>query len=170
MTDMLFEFAKTVGAASGIFAAAFLLWDRYIKHFPSAIIVARPLMEGSAQIVPFLLIKNISDRPILVSWDDGDTTRLRIARDQSAQGMVHTLFCGQTVISLGPMREASLPVLRPGTYEQIDPENFLEIDLRWRFAQPRLWKVDRHLRVALRKLDLDAMIEGYIAPTAQGNG
>lgn len=54
MMDTILEFAKTVGSVSGIFAAAFLLWDRYVKHVPVAIIVARPLIDGSQQIVPVL--------------------------------------------------------------------------------------------------------------------
>lgn len=69
---------------------------------------------------------------------------------------------GQTVISLGPEAEARLPVLKPGNYDEIDPDNMLELHLRWRFAQPRIWMVDRRLNVALRKRDLDNMIDGYI--------
>jgi len=43
-----------------------------------AIIVALPLIDGSQQIVPFLFLKNASDRPILVSWDN-DWTKLLVA-------------------------------------------------------------------------------------------
>jgi hypothetical protein len=86
--EPLFEIAKTVGSLSGIFASAVLIWDRYAKHFPVAIIVARPLSHGSSQIVPFLLVKNVSDRPILITWNAGDSSRLRLAKDQSARGIM----------------------------------------------------------------------------------
>lgn len=64
--ESLYEIVKAVGSVSGILAGIFLLWDRCIKHFPVAIIVARPLMEGSVQIVPFVYLRNVSDRPLLV--------------------------------------------------------------------------------------------------------
>jgi hypothetical protein len=94
VTDFMVEFAKTVGSISGIFAAAFLLWDRFSKHFPVAIIVAQPLVEGSQHISPFLLIKNVSDRPILISWGNRDRTKLRVAKDQSTHGIIHSLVRG----------------------------------------------------------------------------
>jgi hypothetical protein len=74
------ELLKTIGSISGILAAGFLIRDRYVKHFPLAIIVARPLMHGSINIQPFLFVKNVSDRPILVSWENPrDQNQLRIA-------------------------------------------------------------------------------------------
>src|SRR5207237_272162 len=99
-----------------------LIRDRYVKHFPLAIIVARSLIPGSVHIVPVLFVKNVSDRPILVSWENSrDPNQLRIAR--------------------------------------ISPDNTLGIDLRWRFAQPRIiWKVDRKIAVRITKRDLDYMI------------
>jgi hypothetical protein len=162
MTDIIFDFAKTVGSISGIFAAAFLIWDRFSKHFPVAIMLARPLIDGSREIVPFLLIKNVSDRPILISWDNGDRANLRVAKDQSIDGIVHSLSDGQTVVSLGPEAEAYLPVLKPGNYVEIDPDNVLELHLKWKFAQPRVWMADRQLTVSLRKRDFDNMIEGFM--------
>ena len=72
MADTALEILKTIGSISGIFAAAFLIWDRYTKHFPLAIIVAQPLMPGSQNIVLFLGVANFSDRPILVSWKNKD--------------------------------------------------------------------------------------------------
>jgi hypothetical protein len=162
MTDFIFEFAKTVGSISGIFAAAFLLRDRWVKHFPVAIIVARPLVDGSQHIEAFLLVKNVSDRPILISWDNRDRTKLRLAKDQSTRGILQTLMHDQTVVSLGPGAEVYLPVLKPGNYDEIDPDNIVELHLGWKFAQPRVWMVDRRIRVSLRKRDFDNMIEGYM--------
>jgi hypothetical protein len=162
MSEFLFEAAKTIGSLSGIFATGFLIWDRVIKHFPLAIVVARPLIEGSQQIVPAMYIKNVSDRPILISWDGGNSNQLRVAKDQSMNGIVRSMVRGRTVISLGPAGEAYLPVLKPRNYDEIDPENHMEIDLLWKFAQARVWKVDRRLRVSVRKRDLEDMIKGYI--------
>jgi hypothetical protein len=163
MTDFL-DILKTVGSVSGIFAAAFLLWDRYVKHFPSAIIVPRPLVEGGQHIVLFLLVKNVSDRPILMSWDGRDSSRLRIAKDQSVRGILQVMLRDRTVLSLDSEEAACLPLIKPGNYDEIDPENYLEIEINWKFAQPRIWKVDRRLRGSARKRDLDDLVDGYIKP------
>jgi hypothetical protein len=162
MTDFIVDLAKTVGSISGIFAATFLLWDRWVKHFPVAILVARPLIDGSQHIEAFLLIKNVSDRPVLISWDNGDRSTLRLAKDQTTRGILQTFMYDQTIVSLGPEAEVYLPVLKPGDYEEIDPDNVIELHLRWKFAQPRVWMVDRRIRVSLRKRDFDNMIEGYM--------
>jgi hypothetical protein len=161
MTEFLTDLVKTVGSISGVFAAAFLIWDRYVKHVPVAIIVARPLIDGSQQIVPFLFLKNASDRPILVSWDN-DRTKLRVGKDQSSRAILRSLGEDQTVVSLGPEAEAYLPVFKPNTYEEIDPDNVMELQLRWRFAQPRIWVAERRLRISLCKRDFEEMIDGFI--------
>jgi hypothetical protein len=158
--DFLFGLAKTVGYLPGVFAATFLIWDRYVKHVPMAIIVARPLIDGSQQIVPFLFLKNASDRPILVSWDN-DRTKLLVAKDQTLQG-IFSYLSGETLISLGSEAEVFLPVLKPSTYNEIDSDNRMELELRWRFAQPRFWVADRRLRISLRKRDLEGMIDGFM--------
>jgi len=91
--------------------------------------------------VPFLFLKNASDRPILVSWDN-DRTKLLVAKDQTLQG-IFSYLSGQTVISLGAEAEVFLPVLKPITYNDIDSDNRMELELRWRFAQPRFgWLTD----------------------------
>jgi hypothetical protein len=163
----LLEILKTVGSLSGISAAAFLVWDRYTKHFPVAIIVPRPLIPGSQQIVHRLYIKNVSDRPILVNWEHGDANQLRIAKDESLDGIFNSQLRGQTVISLDAGAEALLPILKPGNYDQIDPDNSLQVDLRWRFAQPLIWKPDRRASVWIKKRDFDSMVDGYLAATEQ---
>ncbi|MCK1661268.1 hypothetical protein [Bradyrhizobium sp. 151] len=160
--DTLYEIAKAVGAASGLLAISLLLWDRYTKHFPVAVIVARPLIPSSRQIVPFLHIKNSSDRPILVSWRDGDRSRMRVAKGQSLDGVLQTMFDGETTISLGASGEAVLPVFRPVDYDSIDSETQIELCLHWKFAQPRVWKADRSIVVSIKKNDLERLIEGYL--------
>ncbi|WP_441280126.1 hypothetical protein [Bradyrhizobium sp. 63_E2_N1_3] len=159
--DTFYEIAKAVGAASGLLAISLLLWDRYAKHVPVAVIVARPLMAGSRQIVPFLYLKNPSDRPILVSWKDGDHRKMRVAKGQSLEGVLQTMFDGDTTISLDGGAEAVLPIFRPREYDAISAESQIELCLRWKFAQPRIWKVDRSIVASIRKIDLDQLVEGY---------
>jgi hypothetical protein len=160
-----FDLAKTIGSASGILAAAFLLWDRYVKHFPVAIIVPQPLVPYSQQITHFLFIKNVSDRPILVAWEHGDSTQLRVAKDHSTHAIVRSVLRGETIISLGPETDVFLPIIKPSNYDEIDPDNSLEIHLRWWFAQPRTWAAARKIRVWVRKRDLDHMVDGFVPPT-----
>jgi hypothetical protein len=161
----LIEILKTFGSLSGIFAAGFLVWDRYVKHFPLAIIVPRPIVPYSQNIEPFLFLKNLSDRPILISWANSDPARLRIAKDHSVRGIVKSIVGDETVIALGAGTEVLLPVMRPRSYAEIDADNMLEMNLRWRFAQPMVWKVDRNLPISIRKRDFDSMVENYMPPT-----
>jgi hypothetical protein len=162
--DTLLDIGKTLGSIAGFCSAIFLLWDRFTKHYPVALIVARPLVDGSRNIVLFLAVKNVSDRPILFSWNAGDSTKLRLAKDQSIEGIVRSLVYDQTTISIGPQGDVSLPVLKPGNYDDIDLENYMEIELSWKFTQPLVWTRERPLRVSIRKRDLENLIEGYMHP------
>jgi hypothetical protein len=133
-----------------------------LRHFPVAIIVARPLTEGSMQIVPFVYLRNVSDRPLLASRKDGDIDGLRIAKAQTVEGVVQTLLDGETTISLAPNGDAYLPLFLPRNAEAIEPENMMAVEIRWRFAQPRIWRVDRSINVAIRKRDLEMLIGGHL--------
>jgi hypothetical protein len=165
MFDIL-EALKIGGSISGLLAGGFLIWDRFTKHYPVATIVARPLAPHSRNIVLFFRLKNFSDRPILVSWENrSEANRLRIGRDQSTSGIVDAMSEDEIVVALGPEAEVSLPLIRPGNYADIDRGNTLEIDLCWRFAQPRIWKADRKISVWIRKRDLDYMVDHYMPPT-----
>ena len=166
MIDLL-EVAKTIGSVSGFFSGIFLVYDRLTKHYPVAFIEARPLMEGSKRIEPFLYLKNVSERPILVSWPEGRSDRFIVARDQTEEGIFRHLHEDETTISLSPRGEAVLPLLRPSTYAQIDPENMMEIEMRWQFAQPTLWRKPRRIPISIRKSDFEALIEGYLATTKE---
>jgi hypothetical protein len=161
------EAVKTIGGLAGICSALFLIYDRFTKHYPVAFIEARPLIEGGAHIASFLVLKNVSERPILVSWTDGQADQLIVAKDHSPEGIFRYLQEGETTISLAPQDEAVLPLLRPRTYEQIDVENMMEVELRWRLAQPVLWQLPRRLPVRIKKRDFEALIEGYRAPTTR---
>ncbi|MCK1519530.1 MULTISPECIES: hypothetical protein [unclassified Bradyrhizobium] len=157
------EFVKLFGGLSGICSVAFLILEKFTKHYPVAFIEARPLIDGSRNIVPFLYLKNVSERPILISWPDGDLSRFRVARDDSIDGILATMFEGETTISLSAGADAVLPLHRPRSYEEIDPENVLEWIATWQLAQPILWRTPRKLRVQIRKRDFEALIDGYVA-------
>jgi hypothetical protein len=62
--------------------------------------------------------------------------------------------------------EAVLPLLKPHTYADIAPENMMELQIRWQFAQPILWREPRTLWVKIKKRDFEALIEGYLTPGA----
>ena len=167
MADTLLEVFRTIGALSGICAAGFLVWDRYVKHVPLAIIVPRPIIPDSPNIVHRLLVKNVSDRPILVMWEHGSPNQFRIAKDNSIHGIVKSQISGENAISLDAGAEILLPLFKPPYYDAIAPENGIEVYLRWRFAQPRIWKVDRKLHVWITKRDFDSMIDDYLSPSEQ---
>src|SRR5436190_16240467 len=132
MFDTIIETIKTVGSFAGFLTALFLIWDRFIKNRPVALIVARPLVPESRRILHFLYVKNVSDRPILVSWQNrSEKNRLRIGKDQTISGIVDVMHEDETIVSLGPKAEAYLPLIRPGNYAEIDPDNLLEVTLRW---------------------------------------
>jgi hypothetical protein len=160
----IFEAVKDIGSVVALVTACFLVRDRYVKHFPLAIIVARPVMPGSRNIVPSLYVKNVSDRPILILWSNEDATQLRIGRDQSEHGLISAMLEDETIVALGPASETYLPLIRPGNYDEIDADNVLQIGLRWRFAQPRIWKADRKIRVWVLKRNLDFMVNHYVPP------
>jgi hypothetical protein len=162
----VFEVIKTVGGISGICTAIFLIYDRFTKHYPVAVIEARPLIEGGANIGHFLFLKNVSDRPILLSWTDGQTDRLKIARDHSARNIMRSLFAGETTIALAPQAATRLPVIKPRMYADVDPENILQLEIRWQFAQPILWRKARSLWVRIRKADFEALVDGYVGQQA----
>jgi hypothetical protein len=162
--DTLFEIVRTLGAIAGLASAAFLIWDRATKHYPVALFEARPLIEGGSHIEMFVRLKNFSDRPILLSWPNGQGRGLYIARNDSVEGIMGYLSEGETTIVLSSQAERVFPLLRPSAYSEIDPENMMQLEIRWQFAQPILWRVPRTLRVTIKKRDFEALIEGYLAP------
>jgi hypothetical protein len=161
--DILFEIVRTLGAIAGLASAAFLIWDRATKHYPVALFEALPLIDGGSNIEVFVRLKNFSDRPVLLSWPNGQGRGLYIARNDSAEGIMRYLFEGETTIVLSSQAERVFPLLRPSAYSKIDPENMMELEIRWQFAQPIVWRTPRTLRVAIRKRDFEALIEGYVA-------
>jgi hypothetical protein len=158
--EVVWEVVKGVGSFAGFFSTAYILYDRIWKHMPTAVVVARPLMEGSVQITPFLLVTNVATRPILVAWENGDRDSLRIAKSDTASSVVSTLFLGTTTISIDAGSSRQFPLLTPGNYADRPGDMVLSVTLRWKFAQPILWQPERKLKVWMLKSDLDALIGG----------
>jgi hypothetical protein len=99
-----------------------------------------------------------------LSWPNGQGRGLYIARIDSVEGIMGYLSEGETTIVLSSQAERVFPLLRPSAYSEIDPENMMQLEIRWQFAQPILWRVPRTLRVTIKKRDFEALIEGYLAP------
>ncbi|MGM4870656.1 hypothetical protein AB7645_05445 [Bradyrhizobium sp. 956_D2_N1_5] len=158
------EWVKIIGSLAGICSAIFLIRDRFTKHYPVAIMFARPIMENSRNIVHFLSVKNYSARPVIVTWEFENHNHLGLAKDSSVHGIVDSVFPGEKEICLGPDAEVHLQVIKPSNFRQIDPENSVQVRLRWRYAQPMLWKADRTIRVWMRKRDFDSIVENYVKP------
>ena len=131
-------------------------------NYPVALFEARPPIEGGSNIGVFVRLKNFSDRPVLLSWPNGQGRGLYVARNDSAEGIMRYLSDGETTIMLSSQAERVFPLLRPSAYSEIDPENMMELEIRWRSAQPIVWRTPRTLPVAIRKRDFEALIEGYV--------
>lgn len=165
--DFLWETVKGLGALVGLATGGFVLWDRFYRMTPTAVVVVRPMSSTSVVNSPYLQIRNPADRPILVRWQNGiPRGRFGLAADGSTKSIVVSLMEGEStvVIDSGETREFRL--LKPNDAEDIDPENTIEADLYWRYAQPKLWKRDRRIRVSIPKrsmMHLDP--EDYAPPT-----
>jgi hypothetical protein len=155
--DALQELGSLVGLATGLF----VIWDRFFRHSPTAVLVTRPLIPGGHTKGVYLQVTNRADRPILLSWENGLAPgRFGIARDHSIEAIVVSTLEGRSTIVLDSGEVKELLVLRPPDRHRIDPENYVGCELFWAYAQPKLWKPDRRIRVAvpmksLRALDPD---------------
>jgi hypothetical protein len=161
IVQMAWDTFKGLGALAGLFASAHIFFKWATKGYPSTIIDAQPLISGSSQIEPVLKVINNSDRPILLSWDNGHLDRFRIAKDDSINGIVRSLVIGKSVVALPSSGARELILLRPQHYDDIDQENKIEAHLFWKFAQPVIWQRYRRLRVSISKQDLENLLSGY---------
>jgi hypothetical protein len=151
--DVAWEVTKGIGSFAGFFSTIYILYDRIWKHMPTAVLVPRPIMSGSKQITTFLKITNFASRPILVAWENGRRDELGLSRDDSIDGIVSSLFPGETVIAIDATETRELTVLKPSNYRDLEPDAPLVLTMRWKFAQPILWQPSRKLRIWIRKSD-----------------
>ena len=157
--EVAWEVAKGIGSFAGFFSTAYILYDRIWKHVPTAVLVPRPIMPGSMQITAFLKITNFASRPILVAWENGRHDELGLSRDDSLDGIVSSLFPGETVIAIDSIKTRELTVLKPRNYAELDPDAPLCLSVRWKFAKPILWQPARKLKIWIRKRDFAALVD-----------
>lgn len=151
---------KGLGALAGLFASGHIFWAWVTKGYPTAIVDLEPIMDGSTVQQHVLRIANHNDRPILVHWQDGESNRLRLAKDNSIHGIARALVTGTTIVTVPPHNSRSLLVLKPSQYDDISPDNHLEVIVEWKFVQPILWQKYRRLRVSIRKQDFEHLLSG----------
>lgn len=140
------------GSIVGFVTGGFVIWERFFRYQPSAFVVAKPLIPGGAQKACYLRVVNRSERPILFSWPTGmEDNALRIASDHSTRSIVKSLLHGEKAVALDGGEEAIFPILKPGNWHALDLDQTMETLVRWRFAQPMIWKRDRTFRVSISK-------------------
>jgi hypothetical protein len=151
--ELAWEVFKGLGSMAGLATGAFVIWDRFWRHFPIAVIVPRPLMHGSNNTVARLAVKNLASRPILITWENGTASHFRIAKDDTIHSVVSSLFPGRRTVALDVNEIRELELLRPANYEEIEHDDWLHLTLLWKFAQPIVWQPERNIRVAIKKSD-----------------
>lgn len=156
-SEVAWEVFKGLGSLAGLGSTSYLLWDRYWKHVPQAVVVPRPLVDGSVNIVARLAITNLAPRPILVGWENAPG-EMRVALDDTLRGVIGSQFPKRTTVAIDAGEVREFPLLNPSGYEALSSDAPLSIDLKWKFAQPILWQSERKIRVWLRKQDLQSLI------------
>ncbi|TYR32090.1 hypothetical protein FY036_13480 [Mesorhizobium microcysteis] len=150
--ETLWDTIQGVGAIVGLATGLFVLWDRVFRFSPTAIVVVRPLLPGGMPKGTYLQISNPSDRPIIVSWRAGmRPNEFSIAEDHQTRSIVAALLEGGRSTVIDPASHRELLLLKPSNVDVIDPDNTIECEIYWRYAQPKIWKRDRRLSVAISK-------------------
>jgi hypothetical protein len=116
-------------------------------------------MEGSANIVARLAVKNFAPRPILLGWENGASSRLRLAKDNSIRSVVSSQLSGRRTIVLDVGEEREFDIYRPRNFDELATDDWLHLELSWKFPQPILWQPERKIRVAIKKKDF-ALLTG----------
>lgn len=140
------------GSIIGIITGGFVIWERFFRYEPSAYITAKPLMPGGAQKQCYLRVINRSERPIILSWPNGtENDAMRLATDHSIGAIVNSLHEGEQAIALDGKVEEEFPVMVPPNWDQLEPQQTIEIRVNWHFAQPMIWKRHRSFLVRITK-------------------
>ncbi|OLP56686.1 hypothetical protein BJF92_11405 [Rhizobium rhizosphaerae] len=143
------------GSAVGILTGLFVVWDRFYKHAPSLFLVAKPLIEGGKQRKAFLRLVNNSERPLIASWPNGSEDNvMRVATNDGIRGIVASIVRGETSVVLDGKDDRLFPVLKPPNWDDLSDDGTIEINVRWRFVQPLIWKRDRSTTVRIDKRSL----------------
>ena len=155
---MLLEIIQGMGSAAGLLSAGYLGWQFATRRTPVAIIVPLRPWEISPTASQFVRIKNPSDRPMIVRFDDNvDRNELRIVRDDSIRAAVEAAVGRSVEVIISANETRDFRLARRADHEEIEPENYLQVRFRWRYAQPFLLRVERTAVVIIRKSDYDAL-------------
>lgn len=150
----VWDWVQGFGALVGLATGAYILRDRWFKHYPIAIIISKPIFEPGGDAFSKLRLTNPSDRPMLVSWEMGMRNGLfSIAKDDALKNIIISALPGTATIVLDAGETRELELMRPDNIGDIDDDNRIECELMWWFAQPILWQRSRRLRVGMRKRD-----------------
>lgn len=153
--DAVWDFVRGLGAIVGLATGLFVVWDRFFRFAPSAIVIVRPLIPGGIPKAAYLRVTNRADRPILVSWQNGRRNgEFGIAADHSSRAIIVSILEGCRTIAIDPSEATELVLFDPPDIDEIDPENTIECELSWRYAQPKIWKRDRRISVRIPKRSL----------------
>jgi len=157
--QIIWEVFSGLGAVVGLVTGGFVVWDRFFRFSPTAILFVRPLIPGGVHMGWILRVSNRAERPILLSWQTGNRTgEFLLAADDSMDAIVASMAEGRRTIAVDPGEVRELVVTLPTDFADIDPENYVECRLFWRYAQPMIWKRERYIDVRVPKrslLDLD---------------
>ncbi|WP_105404136.1 hypothetical protein [Neorhizobium sp. T7_12] len=141
-----------LGALAGVASVIFVVWEKWFRFYPSAFLIARPLIEGGAAKSPYLRVENRSDRPILLSWEDGPPyTGFRVGLDQSTRALIRSLIANQTSTALEGLATREFPLYRPEGFDDLALDAAIEVEFTWRFAQPIFYKRDRRICLQIDK-------------------
>jgi hypothetical protein len=91
-----------------------IVWDRFFRDAPTAIMVMRPLSPQTTVNGPFLRVTNPSDRPILLSWVNGHAAgRFGVMKSPDIEDIIVSVVEGRSTIVLDAGGSRELPIRRP---------------------------------------------------------
>ncbi|GHD07694.1 hypothetical protein ACFOEZ_04115 [Tianweitania populi] len=164
--EEFWEVVKGIGAVVGLLTGAFVVWDRSMRHYPFAVVTARPMIPNGMNYHALLFIENPSPRPIILEWKNGaGPGQLRVAVDNSARGIIKSILEGRSTLVLDQKSTVELVLLKPSDYAELPADQTVTYEIGWQYAQPSLYKPKRHLRGGIAKRDLQTLLrenlEGY---------
>ena len=129
---------------------------RWIRDLGTFLQISAVCIHRSPTLVPggqtkgaYLRVQNRSERPIIVSWPNGSSPNsLRIALNHDTRSIVVSLIDGRTSVAIDGHSTQIFPILRPNNWADLNDEQTVEVSVKWRFAQPLLFK--RHRSIAVR--------------------
>lgn len=151
--EYFWEAIKGLGAVVGLVTGIFVVWDRFWKMTPTAVVVMRPVSEHSSALTPKLSIRNPADRPMIFRWKNrSEKGRFGLSQDILPLTLIKQLKKDESEVVIDAGQTMELDLHKPDNIDSLEPDSLIKIDdMHWRFAQPKIWKWDRPVRVKLTK-------------------